>query len=210
MPATSNVPAENINLAQVGNGYIELRNHRFAAVYKVSRGINPTVEENDEIYKRLSVFENALRQLAPNEEVQIIFKRVPANSGLLVEQFNKYASDKTPAILQDKFYSYYRNWLDDFTNGRYSGKQLFSYEVYVLFSIDFKLRPLTEQAFGVLNKVFSVFNKETAGEKVEDTKVLATQLEETLRRAKAWIGNVAVAGVEGRILNKSEIYRLLY
>ncbi len=195
------VPAENLNLARVGDGYIELRNRRFAAVYQVTGGVNPQTEDQNSVLAKISTFENAIRQLRPNEEIQIILRRVPADDMVLIDNFKSTCRPEAAEGFQNNFVQYYEGFISDFVKNR----RLCDYEVFLLFSIDFNLKPLTESAVNLFSKIFG-----SGDSKPKSTEELVQQLEEVIRRAKAWVNVLGVSGVIARELKESEIYRLLY
>ncbi len=196
---------DRLRLARVGEGYLELiEPQRFVTLYRVRGGINPLVEDPAQIQSKIVAFENALRQLHFNEQIQIILKKIPANPQTYIDEFNRRSKEDAPEIFRANFNSYYTDYLKDF----FHNNRLCEYEVYVLFSIDPNVKPIHEEVISGTLKVAGVFSKSAKeyGKKVNTVQ----QLEEIRRRGKAWCQILAVAGLNAQELNEGEIYKLLY
>ena len=83
-PPLTEASSTLLKVQKIGKGYLLLREpDRYVSCFRIFGGVSPWVETTNLIYSKISMLENAFNQLKPNEQVQILTRRVPAGSEIL-------------------------------------------------------------------------------------------------------------------------------
>ncbi len=193
------VAAERLRLAKVGDGYIELNTpRRFVSVFKLAGGVNPYNDDDQAIQGKVAQFDNAIRQLRANEEIQVLLRRVPVQGEKLAADFRESCSENAPEGYRNHFNARQEEWIEDFA----ANNSLCGFETYLLFTINQDTKPVSESMFDFFTGLISS-SKPKPSDPLQN-------LDEVQRRAKTWCTSLTVAGLGIEELSKGDIYRLLY
>src|ERR1019366_6703150 len=110
--STSEVSSTLLRVQKIGKGYLLLREpDRYVACFKISGGASPWVDTLNTIYSRITMLENGFNQLKPNEQIQIITRRVPADLNKYLEYFKDRINPNAPEEFRNEYASYFETWL---------------------------------------------------------------------------------------------------
>jgi hypothetical protein len=123
--------ADLLRVIQIGDGFLLMnRPDQIVCGYKVFGGVDPWIEDVEGIKNKIKKFENALAQIKVDEQIQIIFKKIPIKEKCEIQQWEL----QNNVLINENFIrykKYYDHWLDQWIK---SGK-LCRYETFIFFSI---------------------------------------------------------------------------
>ena len=189
---TPEISSTLLKVQKIGKGYLLLKNpDRFVACFKVTGGASPWVETPNTIYSRITMFETAFNQLKPNEQIQIITRRVPADVNSFLEYFKTRINPNAPEEFRNEYANYFETWFTSMAKVEALG----GFESYLLFTI------LAEENI-VSNGVFSFLGTKKANKEIDPEYIS--------QRARSWVGNLSAAGLNPEEVSGVDLFKLLY
>ena len=190
--STSEVSSTLLRVQKIGKGYLLLREpDRYVACFKISGGASPWVDTLNTIYSRITMLENGFNQLKPNEQIQIITRRVPADLNKYLEYFKDRINPNAPEEFRNEYASYFETWLTSMAKVERPG----GFESYLLFTV-------LPEAGVVSNSVLSAFGSKKANKEIDPEYIN--------QRARSWVGNLSAAGLIPEEATAEELFKLLY
>jgi hypothetical protein len=190
--ATPEAASTLLKVQRIGKGYLLLRDpDRYVACFKVGGGASPWVETPNTIYSRITMLETAFNQLKPNEQVQIITRRVPADVRSFLEYFKARINPNAPEEFRNEYADYFEKWFTTMAKVEAPG----GFESYLFFTI------LADENV-VSNNVFSFLGAKKANREIDPEYVS--------QRARSWVGNLSAAGLSPEELSGEGLFKLLY
>ena len=185
-------PSSLLKVQKVGKGYLLLKDpDQYVACFKVNGGAAPWIETETTIYSRIGMLETAFNQLRPNEQVQIVTRRVPTNLKAYLDYFKSHINQNAPEEFRNEYANYFETWFTSVAKVENPG----SFETFILFTI-------VPEAGVVTNNILSFFGSKKANRDINPEYIS--------QRARSWMGNLSAAGLTYEDVSAEELTTLLY